>query len=127
MISDVIRYTRIFNHTPVITEDATITELANIPVDDLTAGMLLIDVISTVSDGSAHNAGSYAVKFLSSSGLTIGTLTVIYEDNTSAIAITVVDDGSGNISIRGAGVVGTEIQWTVRTQLLDQIFTGLLL
>jgi hypothetical protein len=124
MISDVIRYTQILNHSTVVTTDATVTELANLAIDNNTAGMLIIDVVSVVTDGSAHNAGRYAVKFISDTGLTIGTLTNIYESNGVAIAVTVVNDGSGNISIRGTGIAATEIQWTARTQLLDQTFSG---
>jgi hypothetical protein len=117
---DVIRYTQIVNHSLVTTTDATPTEIANITVDVNNSGLLVAYVHSMVSDGSAMNVGMYAVGYISSSSLSIGTKQTVFEVNGVAVAVTFADDGSGNISVLGTGVASTDITWICRTQLLDQ-------
>lgn len=123
--SDVIQYTRFYNHSLVTTSDATPTVIATVEVEDTFAGMLIFDVISIKTDGTEVNAGKYGVKYYKIGTLTIGTVTTIYEDNDSAISIAVVADGSENLSIEATGVAATEINWIARTQILDQQFTAL--
>jgi hypothetical protein len=122
---DVIRYTQIVNHSLVTTTDATPTEIANIPVDVNNSGVLVVYVHSMVTDGSALNIGMYAVGYISSSGLTIGTKQTIMEVNGVAVAVTFADS-SGNISVLGTGIASTDITWICRTQLLDQNISALL-
>jgi hypothetical protein len=122
---DLIRYTQIVNHSLVTTTDATPTEIANIPVDVNNSGLLVVYVHSMVTDGSALNIGMYAVGYISSSGLTIGTKQTIMEVNGVAVAVTFADS-SGNISVLGTGIAATDITWICRTQLLDQNISALL-
>lgn len=122
---DVIRYGGMYNHALVTTTDATPTEIGNVAVDDSNAGFLVIDVQSIVTDGTEFNGGRYAVKYSKVGTLTLGTLASIWEDNTSAISISVAADADENISIVGTGVAATEINWLARTQNLFQQFTDL--
>lgn len=122
---DVIRYTGYYNHSLVSTTDATPTEIGNVVVDDGAAGMLIIDVISIVTDGTNTNAGRYAVKYSKVGTITISAVTTIFEDNGVAVSVGVVADGSENISIQGTGIALTEINWIARTQVLEQNFTDL--
>lgn len=124
MIQDVIQYGGIYNHSQVSTSDATPTEIGNIPVDDLTAGVLIVDVISVATDGSASNAGRYAVKYSKNTTLTLGAVTNIYQDNDAVISVAVVNDGGENIRIQATGIAATDITWIARTQILGQTFTG---
>jgi hypothetical protein len=122
---DLIRYTQIVNHSLVTTTDATPTEIANIPIDVNNSGLLVVYVHSMVTDGSALNIGMYAVGYISSSGLTIGTKQTIMEVNGVAVTVTFADS-SGNISVLGTGIASTDITWICRTQLLDQNISALL-
>jgi molybdopterin biosynthesis enzyme MoaB len=124
-VSDVIYFARIMNYPVVVTEDATPTEIALVEVQEGFAGLLIVDVHSMVSDGSATSVGRYAVKYISNAGLTIGTKQTIVEDNGAAVAVTFAAS-SGNISIVGTGIAATEITWVVRTQLLDQTISAAL-
>lgn len=122
---DVIEYTRFWNYPLVSTTDATPTAIATVEIADSLAGMLIIDVVSIETDGTGTNVGRYAVKYSKIATMTLGTLTTIYEDNDSAVSIGVLANGDENIEVQGTGVAATDINWLVRTQILDQQFTDL--
>jgi molybdopterin biosynthesis enzyme MoaB len=124
-VSDVIGFAGLMNYPLVTTSDATPTEIALVQAVEGFTGLLIVDVHSMVSDGSATNMGRYAVKYISNAGLTIGTKQTIVEDNGVAVAVT-FSASSGNISIIGTGIAATEITWVVRTQILNQTISAAL-
>lgn len=122
---NVIQYTGFYNHPLVQSGDVTPVTVDTIELEDLYCGKLVIEVSAIVTDGSAHNSGIYAAKFIKNGTLTIGTLGTIWEDNDNAASIAIVNDGSENLKIEATGIAATEINWLVRSQILKQDFTGL--
>lgn len=125
MIGEIIQYTGIYNHGLVTSSDATPVAIGNIEVPDFVSGWLKIDASSIVTDGSANNGGEYRVKFSKNGTLTVGTLSTVWESNDNAASISVSADVNENILIEGTGIAATEINWMVRTQIIQQDFTAL--
>lgn len=125
MIGEIIQYTGLYNHPLIQTTDATPATIDVINVNDLYVGQLILFASIIVTDGSAHNEGIYVCKFIKNGTLTIGTLTTLWQDADNAASIAIVNDGSENLKIQATGIAAKEINWIVRSQVLNQDYTGL--
>lgn len=110
----------------VSTTNATEAEIKNIVVEEGETGILDLKVIGLKDDGSESNVVHYLIKYLKTGGvLTIDNLDSQSDLDTAGAAVSVLDDGSGNISIRVTGAAATNIDWDLYTEKLNKTATAL--
>jgi hypothetical protein len=108
------------------TTDATETEIKNITVEDGETGLIEIKAIGIKDDGTESNTVVYLVKYHKTGGaLTITSLDSWSDLDTAGAAVSIVDDGTDNISIRVTGAAATTIDWDLYVEQQYKIATAL--
>jgi hypothetical protein len=97
----------------VTTSGAVTSEIKNIEVATGETGLLEVWIIGSETSGVGGITGRYIVHVNkdNADALTIVSLSALLQDDIGAAAVTISDDGSGNVSIEVTGIATYDINW----------------
>lgn len=95
----------------VQTTDATETVIKTIELQDYEGGLLDVDILGMVTDGSALITGKYVVRYHRTTAMTFSFEEILFNAGGTTAIIEFGGDIDENIEARVTGVAATDIDW----------------
>lgn len=111
-----------YDHTPVLTSDATPTVIATLEIPEDFSGWVSIIVVAKEDTGTLGGLrAEQRIGFNKTSTLTLDTPVVVYPivDDIGTGGFVAQVNGDENLEVVATGLVATDIQWVVRTDYLQ--------